>query len=143
MNKRFLLRAVLPAAVAVGLVGAAVPFAFAGEADNDTVNNKSHLVTHASCARSGQLRISWTSNVKTGAGSVRMQWYDVNTDPGLRNPHTVTARWQSGNIRASGVFTTTGAKKGDLIATFFDVYAGPGQTGGQIEIGRNFDHVTC
>jgi hypothetical protein len=97
-------RVLVPALVAVGLLGGALP-AFAGELGNDdSGNNRLKVRMSLHCNSTGSVRVSWHSIWPKAATHMSVQWFDATTDPDLAHPASGGRADHNGD-RASGAFT--------------------------------------
>jgi hypothetical protein len=142
-------RILVPSLVAVSVVGVAVPWAMAGELDNDTVNNRLQVRTTLSCERNTAV-LNWTSIVPAATVSMTAKWYDITADPNFNSPKPISRIAQLAAVhvdtevgdRANGSFKLTGVQSGHRVAIFVDAWSEAGGSGQQIGgLGRNIDTV--
>ena len=132
-------RALLPALVALGLVGAAVP-AFAGEMDHDRSNNRLQVRMSFHCNSNGTVRLSWHSIWPNEAKRMTAKWYDSTIDPDLNHPRSAGRIHHSGH-RASGAVTIPAGRNRHHIFLFVDALD---SSGNQVfGLGRNADIIHC
>jgi hypothetical protein len=142
-------RVLVPTLVTVGLMGAAVPAALAGELDHDRDNNKLNVRMSLHCNSDRSVTLNWHSLSPRVAVSMTAKWYDLTADPDLRVATPSAAADQAAavsrrNGKASGRFVIRHVPRGHKIALFVDALDGRNGEGNQVfGLGRNIDTVRC
>jgi hypothetical protein len=136
--KRRTWRVLVPALVAVGVMGAAIP-AMAGELDHDKDNNRLQTRMSFHCNSNHTVKLSWHSIWPKVAVKMTASWYDGTTDPDLNKPHRGTVHRDGG--KATGTFTIPAGHNKHRIFLFVDALDA---TGNQVfGLGRNIDTIHC
>ncbi len=132
-------RVLVPALVALGLVGAAVP-AFAGELDHDKWNNRLQVRMSFHCDSDGSVKLSWHSIWPSQATHMTAVWYDSTVDSDLNQAHSAGRIHKDGRT-ASGSTTIPAGHNRHHIWLFVDALD---DTNNQVfGIGRNADVIHC
>jgi hypothetical protein len=142
-------RILVPTLVTIGLVGAAIPSALAGELDNDRANNRLRVRMSLQCNSDHSVTLKWHSFAPRRAASMTAQWYDMTADPNFDHPTPSSKADQVAAVkrrgdRASGSFRIRGVPNRHKIAIFVDAWSLRGGQGDQVfGLGRNIDTIRC